>query len=59
MLLADCGQPGACEDPVAVMDTVERDIVGSMPIEGRAREVWLIVGSDSWILRHRFPPGGG
>jgi 2'-5' RNA ligase len=58
LTVADCQEPGACEDPVAVMDEVERAIVGGVPIKARAREVWLMVGPDPWTLRQRFPLGG-
>jgi 2'-5' RNA ligase len=58
LTVADCQEPGACEDPGAVMDEVERAIVGEVPIEARADEVWLMTGNDRWSLRARFPLGG-
>jgi hypothetical protein len=58
LTVADCEVPGACEDPDAVMDEVERAIVEAVPIEARAAEVWLMTGDDRWTLRRRFLLGG-
>jgi hypothetical protein len=58
LTVVDCTASAACEDPGAVMDTVERDIVGSMPIRARAHDVWLMVGDGSWSIRARYPLGG-
>jgi 2'-5' RNA ligase len=58
LTVVDCGESGACEDPGAVMDAVERAIVGRVPIHARADEVWLMVGNGTWSLRTRYRLGG-
>jgi 2'-5' RNA ligase len=58
LTVADCQHPGVCQDPETDMDEVERAIVGGVPIEARAREVWLMVGPDPWTLRTAFRLGG-
>ena len=42
---------------IDVLDIVERDIVRGVPIQARAREVWLMQGDGSWSVRARFQLG--
>jgi 2'-5' RNA ligase len=57
LTVAEC-ETGLCDDPDAILGEVERAIVGGVPIQARAREIWLMVGNERWTLRTRFPLGG-
>jgi hypothetical protein len=58
LTVVDCASSGLCDDPDTIMDEAERAIVGGIPIEARAGQVWLMVGDGRWSLRARFPLGG-
>ena len=58
LTVAECEREGACEDPETDLGEVERAIVGGIPIEARADQVWLMIGNGRWSLRVRFPLGG-
>jgi hypothetical protein len=57
LTVAEC-ETGMCEDPDAILGEIERDIVGVVPIEARAREVWLMEGNGTWRVRRRLHLGG-
>jgi 2'-5' RNA ligase len=58
LTVAECETEGWCEDADAVLAEVESAIVGGVPIDARAGEVWLMVGAGRWTLRSRFALGG-
>jgi 2'-5' RNA ligase len=57
LTVAEC-ETGMCEDPESVLSEARRAMVGAVPIEARAHEVWLMTGNDRWSLRARFPMRG-
>ncbi|MDP9341723.1 MAG: 2'-5' RNA ligase family protein [Actinomycetota bacterium] len=53
LTVADCQAPGICEDG-AVLDRVEREIAGSLPVDATASQVWLMSGDGTWKVDARF-----
>jgi hypothetical protein len=53
LTVADCHAPGLCEDD-GVLDRIERELAGVVPLDATASQVWLMSGNGSWKVDARF-----
>jgi len=53
LTVADCGPPGLCEDG-SVLDRIEGEIAGGLPLDATASQVWLMSGDGEWKVDARF-----
>ncbi len=53
LTVADCQPTGLCEDD-GVLDRLEHELAGALPLEATASQVWLMSGKGSWKVDARF-----